>query len=99
MLLERVRLLLECLQKDGNVFEAQRPGLPFRPTMDATNPFQRFAHARVPSGITQSLSLVPAPQGRQVGAVRGYIEEGQQFTDNAASTLLAKVASLIEGSD
>jgi len=31
--------------------------------------------------------------------VRGYIEEGQQFTDNAASTLLAKVASLIEGSD
>ena len=33
------------------------------------------------------------------GTVRGYIEEGQQFTDNAASTLLTKVARLIEGTD
>ncbi|PKG52481.1 hypothetical protein, partial [Halomonas sp. MES3-P3E] len=33
------------------------------------------------------------------GTVRGYIEEGQQFTDNAANTLLTKVARLIRDTD
>ena len=73
-------------------------GLDFVPTL-SSHSFRRGLSTAAAREKVDFAQIKRQGGWKHDGTVRGYIEEGQQFTDNAASTLLTKVARLIEGTD
>ena len=73
-------------------------GLDFVPTL-SSHSFRRGLSTAAAREKVDFAQIKRQGGWKHDGTVRGYIEEGQQFTDNAASTLLTKVARLIRDTD
>lgn len=73
-------------------------GLDFVPTL-SSHSFRRGLSTAAAREKVDFAQIKRQGGWKHDGTVRGYIEEGQQFTDNAANTLLTKVARLIGGTD